>query len=55
MGIKSWVKKTINKILNSVIKPILNVIIKPLKSLLKAIGFGKLIDFLIKYLKLYLV
>lgn len=49
MGIKSWVKKTINKILNSVIKPILNVIIiKPLKSLLKAIGFGKLIGFLDK-------
>lgn len=49
MGIKSWVKKTINKILNSVIKPILNVIIiKPLKSLLKVMGFGKLIGFLDK-------
>lgn len=42
MGIKSWVKKTINKILNAAIKPILNLlIIKPLKAILKAFGLEK--------------
>lgn len=49
MGIKSWVKKTINSILNAVIKPILNaIIIKPLKSFLRALGFYKLIGIIDK-------
>lgn len=53
MGIKSWVKNTINKILNSVIKPILNaIIIAPLKEILTAFGFFKLIGFLTKIVDL---
>ena len=49
MGIKSWVKKTINSILNAVIRPLLElIIIKPLKAVLSAFGFFKLVGFLEK-------
>ena len=49
MGIKSWVKKTINSILNSVIRPLLDlIIIKPLKEVLNFFGFFKLVGFLEK-------
>ena len=49
MGIKSWVKKTINSILNSVIRPLLDlIIIKPLKAVLSAFGFFKLVGFIEK-------
>lgn len=49
MGIKSWVKKAINTILNIAIKPLLKkYIIDPLKRHLKKLGFGMLIGFIDK-------
>ena len=45
MGIKSWVKKTINKMINGVLKP---MVIIPLRTVLNAVGFFKLVGFLEK-------
>lgn len=53
MGIKSWVKKTINSMINAVIKPILDaLIIKPLRAVLTAFGFFKLVGFLEKIVEI---